>query len=159
MRDAAILMPSLFDHLVSEREQLVGYIDAERLGGLEIDHQLEFGRLGYRQFSGFRPLENAASVDASLMRCIRAGACVANQSARGDEVAIRVHRRKPMTRRQRDNGVTQRALKMAIRGDKKSSARSPTRVAKAAFTSPSLATSRICSRSPSDCAAFRRSLI
>ena len=48
MRDAAILMPSLFDHLVSEREQLVGYIDAERLGGLEIDHQLECGRLGYR---------------------------------------------------------------------------------------------------------------
>ncbi len=30
-----------FDHLVGEREQLVGYGKAERLGSLEVDDQLE----------------------------------------------------------------------------------------------------------------------
>ena len=36
---------SLFDHLVGAGEQRVGDGEAERLGGLEVDHQLELGRL------------------------------------------------------------------------------------------------------------------
>jgi hypothetical protein len=32
----------LLDHLVAEREQLVWNLEAERLGGLEVDHQLLF---------------------------------------------------------------------------------------------------------------------
>src|SRR5262249_40524714 len=36
-------LPS-FDHLVGEREQPVWNLEAERLGGLEVDHQLELGR-------------------------------------------------------------------------------------------------------------------
>jgi len=32
-------------HRVAEREQLVRHVDAERSGGLEVDHQLEPGRL------------------------------------------------------------------------------------------------------------------
>jgi hypothetical protein len=32
-------------HRLGEREQLVRHVDAERLGGLEVDHQLEPGRL------------------------------------------------------------------------------------------------------------------
>jgi hypothetical protein len=36
---------SLFDHLVGKREQLIRNLKAERLGGLEVDHQLEFGGL------------------------------------------------------------------------------------------------------------------
>jgi hypothetical protein len=35
----------LLDHLVGEREQIVGDFDAECLRGLEVDHELELGRL------------------------------------------------------------------------------------------------------------------
>jgi hypothetical protein len=35
----------LFDHLVGEREHLVWNLEAERLRGLEIDDELELGRL------------------------------------------------------------------------------------------------------------------
>ena len=34
----------LFDHLVGEREEIVGNLDTERLGGFEIDDKLELGR-------------------------------------------------------------------------------------------------------------------
>src|SRR5260221_12838013 len=40
---------SLFDHLVGEREQLVRYGQAERLGGLAIEDQLDFSWLFHRQ--------------------------------------------------------------------------------------------------------------
>jgi hypothetical protein len=33
----------LFDNFVREREEIVGQLEAKRLGGLEIDHQLELG--------------------------------------------------------------------------------------------------------------------
>ena len=38
-----------FDHLVGKSEQLVWNLEAKRLGGLEIDDQIQFGRLNYRQ--------------------------------------------------------------------------------------------------------------
>jgi hypothetical protein len=37
----------LFDHLVGLGKQRRGHREAERLGGLEVDHQLELGRLLY----------------------------------------------------------------------------------------------------------------
>jgi hypothetical protein len=35
---------SLFDHLVGEREQFVRNLKAERLGRLEVNYELKFGR-------------------------------------------------------------------------------------------------------------------
>src|SRR6516162_6111803 len=43
-----------FDHLVGDREQLVWNLDAERLSGLEVNHQLELGRLLDRQIGRLR---------------------------------------------------------------------------------------------------------
>ena len=34
----------LFDHLISERQQFIRHIEAERLRGLEVDDQLELGQ-------------------------------------------------------------------------------------------------------------------
>src|SRR5262245_40442581 len=40
--------PDLLDHLIGAGEQRVGHGEAERLGGLEIDHQLILGRVLHR---------------------------------------------------------------------------------------------------------------
>src|SRR6516164_11643000 len=48
----------LFDDLVGEREELGRKLDAERLRGLEIDHQLELGRLLHRQLGRLGALEH-----------------------------------------------------------------------------------------------------
>src|SRR5215468_12165142 len=54
------------DHLVGEREQLVWNIEAQRLGGLEVDHQLEFNRLHHRKVLGLRSIENPLRIDADF---------------------------------------------------------------------------------------------
>jgi len=42
----------LFDHLVGEHEQVMRHREAERLCSFEIDDEIEFGRLQYRQITG-----------------------------------------------------------------------------------------------------------
>ena len=48
----------LFDHLVGDDEQRWRNGEAKRFGSLEIDRQLEFGRLLDRDIAGFRPVQN-----------------------------------------------------------------------------------------------------
>ena len=55
-----------FDHLVGGDEQRRRHGEAEHLGGLAIDDELELGRLHDRQVGGLRALEDAASVGADL---------------------------------------------------------------------------------------------
>src|SRR5262249_58344658 len=82
--------PSRFtslDHLVGEREQLVGILQSECFGSLEVDHKLKLGRLYDRQVGRLLALENAAGVDARLTKNVVNVGCVAHQSARSRKVA------------------------------------------------------------------------
>jgi hypothetical protein len=54
------------DHLVGDGKYSWRNCKAERLRGLEMNHQLEFSRLQDRQVGGLVAIENAASVDAKL---------------------------------------------------------------------------------------------
>src|SRR5258708_28781415 len=55
-----------FNHLVGQREQLRRNVEAERLGGLEVDHAFESCRLCDRQVSRLDTSKNPASVDTGL---------------------------------------------------------------------------------------------
>src|SRR5215469_5795615 len=53
-----------FDDLVGAQQNRLRDRQAERLGGLEIDHQLEFGRLLDRKIGGLGDFEDLSDVDA-----------------------------------------------------------------------------------------------
>jgi hypothetical protein len=50
-------LPGAFLHSItsSARASSIGGVDAERLGGFEVDDELEFGRLLDRNIAGFGP--------------------------------------------------------------------------------------------------------
>ena len=66
MRPTALQQKSvLFDHLVGEHEEVVWHFDPERPGGVEIDDEIEFGRLLDRESLGLAPrkiLSNSSAV-------------------------------------------------------------------------------------------------
>jgi hypothetical protein len=53
-----------FDHLVGDGGQRWRNVEAVRLGGLEMDDQLEFSRLHHRQVGGLGAFENLAGINA-----------------------------------------------------------------------------------------------
>jgi hypothetical protein len=64
-----------FDHLVGAREQLVWHSHAKRLGGVEVDHQLELRCLLNGKISRLVSIENTGGVNANLAICVgKAGA-------------------------------------------------------------------------------------
>src|SRR5262249_3648072 len=69
--------------------------EAERLGGLEVDHQLELGRLQDWQIGGLGTLQKATRVNSRLTIGVLDAGAVADESAGSDVFAQRVHRRNP----------------------------------------------------------------
>src|SRR5262249_56672203 len=76
------------------------YFEAERLRGLEIDHQLDLGGLLHRQVRRLLALENAARIDTGLAVCIRETAPIAYQTAGSDKLTKLEDRGNCVTNRQ-----------------------------------------------------------
>src|SRR5262249_13670919 len=85
-------LASSFDNLVGTGEQRRRHVEAECLGGLKIDEQLDFCGLLDRQVGRLLALENASGVDADLTVHVRIATSVAHQAASRRELAILVDR-------------------------------------------------------------------
>src|SRR5262245_18006764 len=82
-----------FDHLVGARLQCQRHSEAQRLRGPEIDDQLKFRRLHYRQVGRFFAFEYPAAVNAGLTTCIGYTCSVAHQATGRGKLAHRIDRR------------------------------------------------------------------
>jgi hypothetical protein len=60
------MLDQLLDHRVGAREERRRHGEAERPGGLQVDDDIEFGRLQHRQVGGLGALEDSTGVGADL---------------------------------------------------------------------------------------------
>src|SRR3954469_21045257 len=84
------------DHLIGEREQRRRDFEAERLGGLHVERQLELGGLRDRQFGRLLALENPSGVVARLAKRIGDAGGIAHQPARHHGLGTRIYCRHRM---------------------------------------------------------------
>ena len=81
-----------FDHLVSAGEERSRHVEAERLGSLEIDEQLNFRCLLDREIRRIGARKDPAGMDPTLIAPINITASVADEAARRSELAKLVDR-------------------------------------------------------------------
>src|SRR5215510_7533833 len=72
------------------------------LGGLEVDDQLERGRLLDRQFAGLGPLENLVDVSGGMPKAIGEVRTIGHEAARGPIFPAHEHRGQPVFERKVD---------------------------------------------------------
>ena len=76
---------------------------AECLGGLKVDHELEFGRSYHRQIARLLPLENSSGVVTDMAIGIGNAGPVAHQGAGYHCFPLCVNRQNCVARRKRDD--------------------------------------------------------
>jgi len=64
-----------------------GHFEAERLGGLEVDHQFELGRLYDRKVGGLLAFENPAGVNTDQTVRIHKASSIADEAANRGGIA------------------------------------------------------------------------
>ena len=125
------------DHLVGAQEERLRDREPERLGRLEVDHQLEFRGQHDRQVGWLVAFEDAAGVDARLAIGIRSAGSVAEQATGFGDLAISISRRHGMACHQRDKFVAL-GKEEEIGADKNAPIRCWTMAAKASSMWPSV---------------------
>src|SRR5262245_17212057 len=83
---------SSFDHLIGERQEFWRKLDTERLGGLQINDQLEFGWLLDGQLAGMSAFEHLAREYPGLAIDLGNAGAVAQQASFRGELAQRTDR-------------------------------------------------------------------
>jgi hypothetical protein len=99
-------------------KQQLRHVDAEGLGSLEIDDQLELGRLLDRKVAWFLTFEDSRDVNACLVLGVRKAGRIADQAPGDDELPKRVHRRNRVEARQRHQLFAAAIEKRGVREEK-----------------------------------------
>src|SRR5215467_4338488 len=93
----------LFDHLVGEREQHRRNRQAERLGDLQIDDEIEFNRLLDRQIGRLRSAQNPVNITSGAPELVSKVYSIGHQTSRFNIVTRAVHGRQSSVECQRIN--------------------------------------------------------
>src|SRR5437764_8993589 len=94
-----------FDNLVRAGEEGLRYGQAERLGGLQVDDQLEIGGLFDRQFSRVGTFEDLGNINRSLDVSANDAWRIADKAACDDKLAPTIHDGNGILRCERHHAV------------------------------------------------------